>query len=41
MNVKLPNDIKFYQYTCIDETSYERFLYWHIEHTSEKVQLIL
>lgn len=29
----LPDDIRFYQYTCIDEASRERFLYWYIEHT--------
>jgi len=33
---KLPNiakEIKFYQYTCIDEASRERYLYWYMEHT--------
>ena len=29
----LPEDKKFYQYTCIDEASRERFLYWYDEHT--------
>ena len=29
----LPDDIRFYQYTCIDEASRERFLYWYAEHT--------
>lgn len=27
----LPNDCRFYQYTCIDEASRERFLYWYNE----------
>lgn len=27
----VPNDTKFYQYTCIDEASRERFLYWYDE----------
>ena len=27
----VPDDIKFYQYTCIDEASRERFLYWYDE----------
>lgn len=31
----LPDDIRFYQYTCIDEASRERFLYWYTEHTPE------
>ena len=30
---KIPADKKFYQYTCIDEASRERFLYWYDEHT--------
>ena len=25
----IPNDKRFYQYTCIDEASRERFLYWY------------
>ena len=29
----LPEDKRFYQYTCIDEASRERFLYWYDEHT--------
>ena len=29
----LPEDKRFYQYTCIDEASRERFLYWYEEHT--------
>lgn len=31
--VKLPCDMNFYQYTCIDEASRERFLYWYTEHS--------
>ena len=27
----LPNDCRFYQYTCLDEASRERFLYWYNE----------
>ncbi len=27
----IPSDLKFYQYTCIDEASRERFLYWYDE----------
>ena len=27
----VPNDTKFYQYTCIDEASRERFLFWYDE----------
>ena len=27
----IPNDTKFYQYTCMDEASRERFLYWYDE----------
>ena len=30
---KIPEDKKFYQYTCLDEASRERFLYWYDEHT--------
>ena len=29
----IPLDKRFYQYTCIDESSRERFLYWYDEHT--------
>ena len=29
----LPEDIRYYQYTCIDEASRERYLYWYEEHT--------
>ena len=29
----LPKDIRYYQYTCIDESSRERYLYWYEEHT--------
>jgi transposase len=29
----LPLDLKFYQYTCIDEASRERFIYHYDEHT--------
>lgn len=31
----LPSDLNFYQYTCIDEATRERFLYWYEEHTPE------
>ena len=31
--VNLPEDIRYYQYTCIDEATRERFLYWYTEHT--------
>ena len=30
---KIPEDKKFYQYTCIDEASRERFLFWYDERT--------
>ena len=30
---KLPSDKKFYQYTCIDEATRERFLFWYDENT--------
>ena len=30
---KTHNDKRFYQYTCIDEASRERFLFWYDEHT--------
>ena len=36
LECKLPNiakEIRFYQYTCIDEASRERYLYWYMEHT--------
>jgi transposase InsO family protein len=29
----MPTDKKYYQYTCIDEASRERFLYWYDERT--------
>ena len=29
----LAKEIRYYQYTCIDEASRERFLYWYEEHT--------
>lgn len=29
----LPHDLKFYQWTCIDEASRERFIYHYTEHT--------
>lgn len=29
----VPEDKQFYQYTCIDEASRERFLFWYEEHT--------
>jgi len=29
----IPSDKKFYQYTCIDEASRERYLFWYEEHT--------
>jgi len=32
-NDDVPLDKNFYQYTCIDEASRERFLYWYEEHT--------
>ena len=32
-NEKIPCDKRFYQYTCIDEASRERFLFWYDEHT--------
>lgn len=28
----IPNDLRFYQYTCIDEASRERYLFWYTEH---------
>lgn len=30
----IPEDKRFYQYTCIDEASRERYLYWYEEHTA-------
>ena len=30
---ELPEDKRYYQYTCIDEASRERYLYWYEEHT--------
>ena len=32
-SVNIPKDKNFYQYTCIDESTRERFLYWYDEHT--------
>ena len=32
---ELPDDKNFYQYTCIDEASRERFLFWYEEHTPQ------
>lgn len=32
-SVIIPKDKNFYQYTCIDEATRERFLYWYEEHT--------
>lgn len=32
-NKDLPLDKRFYQYTCIDEATRERFLFWYDEHT--------
>ena len=29
----IPNDLNFYQYTCLDEASRERFIYHYTEHT--------
>ena len=29
----LPTDMKFYQYTCIDEATRQRYLFWYEEHT--------
>ncbi len=29
----IPHDLRFYQYTCIDEASRERFIYHYTEHT--------
>lgn len=31
----IPIDKNFYQYTCLDEASRERFLYWYEEHTPQ------
>ena len=31
----IPVDMKFFQYTCIDEASRERYLFWYTEHTPE------
>ena len=31
--VQLPEDKRYYQYTCIDEASRERFLWWYEEVT--------
>lgn len=35
MALTILNDTRFYQYTCIDEASRERFLYWYDSHTPE------
>lgn len=32
-SVDIPKDKNFYQYTCIDEATRERFLFWYEEHT--------
>ncbi len=32
-NINIPDDKNFYQYTCIDEATRERFLFWYEEHT--------
>lgn len=32
-NKNLPEDKRFYQYTCIDEAARERYLYWYEEYT--------
>ena len=32
-NEKIPCDKRFYRYICIDEATWERFLYWYDEHT--------
>ena len=29
----LPDDINYYQYTCLDEATRERYLFWYTEHT--------
>ena len=31
----MTKDINYYQYTCIDEASRERYLYWYEEHSAE------
>ncbi len=31
----IPEDLNFYQYTCIDEASRKRYLFWYMEHTPE------
>ena len=33
LSKNVPEDKKYYQYTCIDEATRERFLYWYDEHT--------
>lgn len=35
LDMSVPRDMKFYQYTCIDEASRERFLYWYDVHSPE------
>lgn len=32
---EIPRDKNYYQYTCIDEASRERYLYWYEEHSAE------
>ena len=32
---EIPKDKRYYQYTCIDEASRERFLHWYEEHTEQ------
>lgn len=32
-SIDIPKDKNFYQYTCIDEATRERFLFWYDEHT--------
>lgn len=32
-STNIPDDLKFYQYTCIDEASRKRFIYHYTEHT--------
>lgn len=34
----IPTDKNFYQYTCIDEASRERYLFWYEEHTPENTE---
>ena len=32
VKINLPDDLKFYQWTCIDEALRERFIYHYTEH---------